>query len=720
MFTPVLAFQVLSYWLSAGTRRGLDPCPSPTLHFPDSSAPWMPEQSSAVSSGPDRPYLAPLDAFAWKPPPSTTSSITWPEATVFNLRHNVSSAGHDTDSCTMFTPVLAFQVLSYWLSAGTRRGLDPCPSPTLHFPDSSAPWMPEQSSAVSSGPDRPYLAPLDAFAWKPPPSTTSSITWPEATVFNLRHNVSSAGHDTDSCTMFTPVLAFQVLSYWLSAGTRRGLDPCPSPTLHFPDSSAPWMPEQSSAVSSGPDRPYLAPLDAFAWKPPPSTTSSITWPEATVFNLRHNVSSAGHDTDSCTMFTPVLAFQVLSYWLSAGTRRGLDPCPSPTLHFPDSSAPWMPEQSSAVSSGPDRPYLAPLDAFAWKPPPSTTSSITWPEATVFNLRHNVSSAGHDTDSCTMFTPVLAFQVSYLDYAKETRSSDRCLFAVSCPYDLKWRTALRVLCDILAFDLLSELMLLLSGDVELNPGPGPTNLSDVLDALKRLEEHHAAMRADLDQLKTTQISHETQLTALSNRVAVLELDERKTVSPSKQVETSQIRQDIAELKAANIDAKNRMRRNNLLFFGLDDSDKESWTESEEKVIALCKEKLDLNLEPSAIERAHRIGQFSTEKKRPIIVKMNHYKAKESVLACGRKLKETPYVIREDFEFATRLARSKLVQFIKPRGCSFKLRYDKLIVGEKYYTYDHASDTITETDTNTKPAAKINGAQDNTQQASEQAK
>ncbi|KAK8778037.1 hypothetical protein V5799_020621 [Amblyomma americanum] len=390
--------------LSAGTRRGLDPCPSPTLHFPDSSAPWMPEQSSAVSTGPDRPYLA--NAFAWKPPPSTTSSITWPEATVFNLRHNVSSAGHDTDSCTMFTPVLAFQVLSYWLSAGTRRGLDPCPSPTLHFPDSSAPWMPEQSSAVSTGPDHPYLAPLDAFAWKPPPSTTSSITWPEATVFNLRHNVSSAGHDNRLLHDVHPGIG---LLRCCRTGSLlvRAVAWTPAHHLHCTSRILRLRGclKQSSAVSTGPDRPYLAPLDAFAWKPPPSTTSSITWPEATVFNLRHKRQLGGarhrllHDVHT-------------RYWPSRCCRTGsllvraVAWTPAHHLHCTSRilRLPWMPEQSSAVSTGPDRPYLAPLDAFAWKPPPSTTSSITWPEATVFNLRHNVSSAGHDTDSCTMFTP----------------------------------------------------------------------------------------------------------------------------------------------------------------------------------------------------------------------------------------------------------------------------------------------------------------------------
>lgn len=50
--------------------------------------------------------------------------------------------------------------------------------------------------------------------------------------------------------------------------------------------------------------------------------------------------------------------------------------------------------------------------------------------------------------------------------------------------------------------------------------------------------------------------------------------------------------ITTLKAANIDANNRMWRANLRFFGIDDSDKEPWSDSENKILDPCKNNLGL--------------------------------------------------------------------------------------------------------------------------------
>lgn len=138
----------------------------------------------------------------------------------------------------------------------------------------------------------------------------------------------------------------------------------------------------------------------------------------------------------------------------------------------------------------------------------------------------------------------------------------------------------------------------------------------------------------------------------------------------------------------------MRRTNLLFFGITDSFNEQWKESEQKVLSLCETNLDLKLDPSCVERAHRIGNFTSTKQRPIIVKFAHFKTKERILGCGRKLKGTDFAIREDFASSTRFARSKLLAFVRPLKCAFKLSLDKLYVGSKCYFYDSASNSVIE--------------------------
>lgn len=184
----------------------------------------------------------------------------------------------------------------------------------------------------------------------------------------------------------------------------------------------------------------------------------------------------------------------------------------------------------------------------------------------------------------------------------------------------------------------------------------------------------------------------------NRINLLEQRRSEPTISAEVEETCQMRQEIEVLKAAHVDANNRMRRNNLLFLGLNDCDKESRKESEKKVLEFCATQLNLELNSTDIERAHRLGKFNDSKKRPIIIKLVNFKTKEIILACGRKLKETQFAIREDFASVTRFARSKLLKFIRPQKCAFKLQLDKLHVGSKCYFYDPASDTVMESTNN----------------------
>lgn len=54
-----------------------------------------------------------------------------------------------------------------------------------------------------------------------------------------------------------------------------------------------------------------------------------------------------------------------------------------------------------------------------------------------------------------------------------------------------------------------------------------------------------------------------------------------------------------------DAENRLRRSNLLFFGIWDSQTETWTQSEEKLIRLCSQSLGVEISPGNLERSHRL-------------------------------------------------------------------------------------------------------------------
>lgn len=241
--------------------------------------------------------------------------------------------------------------------------------------------------------------------------------------------------------------------------------------------------------------------------------------------------------------------------------------------------------------------------------------------------------------------------------------------------------------------------MLSGDVESNPGP--TQLQLVLETVKQIELRQASILADIQTIKDKQTATDRSVEELASKVEALEKEFSSVQGQSASAKTpvgtlTALSQEIAGLKASHDDTENRLRRNNLLFFGIGDTSAESWNDSEEKIKAFCSSKLNVNIEPRSVERAHRLGRFATGKTRPIIVKLCNYKDKEKILASGPKLKGTTYAIREDFSATVRLARRKLLQHARQIGTPFRLRFDKMIIDNSCYTYDPLDDSVKMTD------------------------
>lgn len=106
-----------------------------------------------------------------------------------------------------------------------------------------------------------------------------------------------------------------------------------------------------------------------------------------------------------------------------------------------------------------------------------------------------------------------------------------------------------------------------------------------------------------------------------------------------------------------DLESRERRNNLLFYGLSDSNaNETAAQSEELIISQCTAKLELS--SLAVECVHRLGKFCKEKNWPIIVRFNSFKSRQAVLAKAFKLKGLNVAISEDFSRTVRDKRKKL--------------------------------------------------------------
>ncbi len=267
-------------------------------------------------------------------------------------------------------------------------------------------------------------------------------------------------------------------------------------------------------------------------------------------------------------------------------------------------------------------------------------------------------------------------------------------------------------------------LMVCGDVESNPGPGPGS--------SRGRGGRGGRGVAATQLlplgvQTRLSSSQGQLTLGTSNEDII----KRVVNLEGQV---------YDLKKENeslvrkLDAlENQSRRNNLIVYGLPEDEKENWDQSEEKVKAFMKEKLQID-DDIAIERAHRLGKrrkvtqndegndvigndgregeneqegdnppdTTRYKSRPVIMKFSSWKDRELVLSASRdKLKgqKTGFKVIEDFSDRVREARRSLIpQLIRYReihtdtSTKVYLRYDKLVVGKEVYAYNQTTGTI----------------------------
>ena len=193
------------------------------------------------------------------------------------------------------------------------------------------------------------------------------------------------------------------------------------------------------------------------------------------------------------------------------------------------------------------------------------------------------------------------------------------------------------------------------------------------SLSKLNQEVGYLKAELTNLKTT-------TSFLTNETSDLKKD----------AEVSNIRcqDDIRFLKEKATDLEDRSRRNNLVFYGIEEKTDPKDPEDCEDI--LLKEVIIKSgfikaedLHESIFDRAHRIGRRNNDgRPRPIIARFTYYKDKEMVLKNCNKLRGSNVNISEDFSKQTLQIRSELVnksknvkdqhEYVK----SFRLNYRRV--------------------------------------------
>ena len=200
--------------------------------------------------------------------------------------------------------------------------------------------------------------------------------------------------------------------------------------------------------------------------------------------------------------------------------------------------------------------------------------------------------------------------------------------VKTPYMLSWYNTLSAIVPFLLYILLST--------------PFNQNMTTTTTELAQIQEMFKTIQGQMNE----------------NNAAIQRL-ESKLVKEMEEIrmENSELKQKILFLEEQNQSREDRDRRDNLVIFGIQRKQRETWDLIEKEIIEFVKKFLGIDLNQRDIVRAHRVGQGHNS---PVIIKFSHFKTKEEILQKKHLLKKSSFAIFEDFSLATRQERKFLFQ------------------------------------------------------------
>ena len=204
-----------------------------------------------------------------------------------------------------------------------------------------------------------------------------------------------------------------------------------------------------------------------------------------------------------------------------------------------------------------------------------------------------------------------------------------------------------------------------------------NISELFKAIQTMKEELSTLR---------EMAAHTTNSGNSNFTMPNEFDRLRQ-------ENAQLKAEIHELQRKFTNLDGQSRRENLLFDGITESDKETWSDSENKIRDILSKMEVPNHRDVKLERVHRKGEKNNDRPRTIIAKFSYYKDRENVWQKRFNLKSSNIWISEDFSAEVNKARQQLYPCLR-EGLRLKkdpnsgiksvsLRVDKLYVNNRQY-------------------------------------
>ena len=167
----------------------------------------------------------------------------------------------------------------------------------------------------------------------------------------------------------------------------------------------------------------------------------------------------------------------------------------------------------------------------------------------------------------------------------------------------------------------------------------------------------------------------------------------------------IQKNIETLKATLESAQEKMydhecnKKNNLIFYGIPQEQREDLGLLHAKVLALIRVNLNIKRDISIISVSRMYTGPEVHGCRPVLVRFEDFNEKEEVLKTSKLLKDSGLTVTQDFPKKIREARQELKKYLRivkrhsPDKYCF-LQYDKLFIEGKVFMFDEGAGKVIE--------------------------
>ena len=224
----------------------------------------------------------------------------------------------------------------------------------------------------------------------------------------------------------------------------------------------------------------------------------------------------------------------------------------------------------------------------------------------------------------------------------------------------------------------------------SPATQPRNPPSTYDNNDDLFRLMHEMKSDMNKQHCYVSDRLENVTCKIDNMATV-VNELKSENIALKQETMYLKTEVEMLRGKIDVLESHSRRNNLRFHGIEGSFNESWDVTENKIRQFMKSKLNMtgadNIE---IERAHRIKSNNPDKC-AIIVKFAKYKDCVEILKQSKQYvsANSDYSVKQDYTDRVKRHRRLLGEIMLTKrndGHYSVIQYDKLVIDDQIYRYD----------------------------------